>query len=291
VLWEYFISQKNIKTMSAKSLDLGEICKEVIARTNEVGNFILKERDKLNSSDIQKKGFNDLVSYVDRMSEEKLIMGLLKILPGSGILGEEGGGNFNSKYTWVIDPLDGTTNFIHRLPCFAISIGLFENMKPVMGVVNELNFKECFTAIKGKGAKLNGKKIIVSAQDNLEDSLIATGFPYNDFGLQKEYMKLFEELMKCTQGLRRLGSASVDLCYVAMGRFEAFYEYGLKPWDVAGGALIVQEAGGKLSDFSGGEDYIFGKSIVASNGHLHRAFMEIVKKHFKGKMGKLQIGQ
>ncbi|HTB31697.1 MAG TPA: inositol monophosphatase family protein [Bacteroidia bacterium] len=277
--------------MSAKSLDLGEICKEVIARTNEVGNFILKERDKLNSSDIQKKGFNDLVSYVDRMSEEKLIMGLLKILPGSGILGEEGGGNFNSKYTWVIDPLDGTTNFIHRLPCFAISIGLFENMKPVMGVVNELNFKECFTAIKGKGAKLNGKKIIVSAQDNLEDSLIATGFPYNDFGLQKEYMKLFEELMKCTQGLRRLGSASVDLCYVAMGRFEAFYEYGLKPWDVAGGALIVQEAGGKLSDFSGGEDYIFGKSIVASNGHLHRAFMEIVKKHFKGKMGKLQIGQ
>lgn len=268
-------------------MNLNRIRNEVIALTNEVGDFILKEQNKLHSSDIQKKGFNDLVSYVDRVSEEKLIIGVSKILPGSGILGEEGGGNFNCKYTWVIDPLDGTTNFIHRLPCFAISIALFENMEPVIGVVNELNFKECFTAIKGNGARLNGKKITVSAQNKLEDSLIATGFPYNDFGLQKEYMKLFEELMKCTQGLRRLGSASVDLCYVAIGRFEAFYEYGLKPWDVAGGALIVQEAGGKLSDFSGGDDYIFGKSIVASNGHLHKPFMEIVKKHFKGKMGKM----
>jgi myo-inositol-1(or 4)-monophosphatase len=260
-----------------------KICKEVIELTNEVGDFILKEKNKFNPSDIQKKGFNDLVSYVDKVSEERLIIGLSKILPGSGVLGEEGGGNFNSKYTWVIDPLDGTTNFIHRLPCFAISIALFENMVPVIGVINELNFKECFTAIKGEGAKLNGKKITVSVQDNLEDSLIATGFPYNDFGLQKEYMKLFEELMKCTQGLRRLGSASVDLCYVAMGRFEAFYEYGLKPWDVSGGALIVQEAGGKLSDFYGGKDYIFGKSIVASNSHLHNPFMKIVMKHFKGK--------
>lgn len=270
--------------MSTKALKLKKICKEVIELTHDVGKFILKEKNKFNSSDIQKKGFNDLVSYVDRASEEKLIMGLLKILPGSGILGEEGGGNFNSKYTWVIDPLDGTTNFIHRLPCFAISIALFKNMLPVIGVVNELNFKECFTAIKGEGAKLNGKKITVSPQDNLENSLIATGFPYNDFGMQKEYMKLFEELMKRTQGLRRLGSASVDMCYVAMGRFEAFYEYGLKPWDVSGGALIVQEAGGKLSDFNGGNDYLFGKSIVASNGHLHKPFMEIVKKHFEGKI-------
>jgi myo-inositol-1(or 4)-monophosphatase len=269
--------------MSTKPPDFKRICEEVVELTHEVGSFILKEQNKFNSSDIIKKGFNDLVSYVDRMSEERLIMGLLKILPGSGILAEEGGGNFNCKYTWVIDPLDGTTNFAHGLPCYAISIALFENMKPVIGVVNELNFKECFTAIKGKGAKVNGKKIEVSEEINLEDSLIATGFPYNNFDRQKEYMQLFEELMKRTQGLRRLGSASVDLCYVAMGRFEAFYEYGLKPWDVSGGMLIVQEAGGKLSDFSGGDDYIFGKSIVASNGHLHKPFMEIVKKHFKGK--------
>jgi myo-inositol-1(or 4)-monophosphatase len=271
------------------SLNLDKICKQVIELTNEVGAFILKEQKKLNSDDIQKKGFNDLVSYVDQISEERLIIGLSKILPGSGILGEEGGGEFNiGRYTWVIDPLDGTTNFIHRLPCFAISIALFENKSPIIGVVNELNFKECFSAIKGKGAKLNGKKIKVSVQDDLSDSLIATGFPYNDFGLQKEYMQLFQELMKCTQGLRRIGSASVDLCYAAMGRFEAFYEYGLKPWDVAAGVLIVQEAGGKVSDFDGGNDYIFGRSIISTNGYLHKSFLEIVKKHFKGKMNKLQ---
>lgn len=259
------------------------VCKQVIELTHEVGGFILKEKNKFNPSDIQKKGFNDLVSYVDKTSEKKLVKGLQKILPGSGVLGEEGGGNFDSKYTWVIDPLDGTTNFIHRLPCFAISIALFENKIPIMGVVNELNFKECFSAIKGKGAKVNGKKITVSPQKKLGDALIATGFPYNDFDLQKEYMQLFQELMKCTQGIRRIGSASVDLCYVAMGRFEAFYEYGLKPWDVSGGAVIVEEAGGKLSDFNGGDDYIFGKSIVATNGHLQKPFLEMVKKHFKRK--------
>jgi len=159
---------------------------------------------------------------------------------------------------------------------------------PIAGVVNELNFKECFSAIKGKGAKVNGRKIKVSSQKKLGDALIATGFPYNDFGLQNEYMELFKELMHTTQGLRRIGSASVDLCYVAMGRFEAFYEYGLKPWDVSAGALIVKEAGGRLSDFDGGNDYLFGKSIVVTNGYLHKAFMQTVGKYFKGKMNKLQ---
>lgn len=275
--------------MRKEKLKLDIICKQVIELTDEVGSFILKEKNKFSPSDIQKKGFNDLVSYVDKASEKRLIKGLLKILPESGIVGEEGGGEFNkNKYTWVIDPLDGTTNFIHRLPCFAISIALFENKIPVTGVVNELNFKECFSAIKGKGAFVNGKKIKVSPQKKLADSLIATGFPYNDFGLQNEYLELFKHLMKTTQGMRRIGSASVDLCYVAMGRFEAFYEYGLKPWDVSGGALIVKEAGGKLSDFSGGNDYLFGKSIIATNGHLHKSFLEAVRKHFKGKMNKLQ---
>lgn len=267
-----------------KQLNPDKICKEVIELTHKAGTFILKEKGRFNSSDIQKKGFNDLVSYVDKTSEKQLVKGLQQILPGSGVLGEEGGGNFDNKYTWVIDPLDGTTNFIHKLPCFAVSIALYENKTPIIGVVNELNFKECFSAVKGKGAKVNGKKIKVSPQKKLGDSLIATGFPYNDFGLQDEYMELFKHLMKTTQGIRRIGSASVDLCYVAMGRFEAFYEYGLKPWDVSGGALIVAEAGGRLSDFNGGKDYLFGKSIVATNGYLHKPFMEIIRKYFKGKI-------
>jgi myo-inositol-1(or 4)-monophosphatase len=265
------------------TLQLPDICRQVIDLTHEVGHFIMTEQGKFTSSDIEKKGFNDLVTYVDKGSEKKLVEGLNKILPGSGIVAEEGGETEKKEYTWIIDPLDGTTNFIHKLPCFAISIALVQNKEPLLGVVNELNLKECFSAIKGDGAKKNGKKIHVSEQQKLGNSLIATGFPYNDFKLHENYMSLFKDLMTCTQGLRRIGSASVDLCYVACGRFEAFYEYGLKPWDVAAGALIAKEAEGYLSDFYNENDYIFGKSIVASNGHIHKEFMSLVQKHFGSK--------
>ena len=265
-------------------LPLDDICNKVIAHVLGVGRLIMSERDKFSAADIEKKGFNDLVSYVDKNAEKALIEGLTRILPGSGILAEESGESEKKEYTWVIDPLDGTTNFIHKLPCFAISVALLKDGEPLLGVVNEMNQKECFHAIKGGGAKLNGNPIQVSPQQKLEDSLIATGFPYNDFALQNEYMDLFKELMKCTQGIRRIGSASVDLCYVACGRFEAFYEYGLKPWDVAAGALIVQEAGGKLADFNGTLDYIFGKTIVGTNGSIHTEFMKRVDTYFNGKI-------
>lgn len=262
------------------SLELNSICKQIIDLTHHVGQFILDDQQKFLNADIVKKGFNDLVTYVDKGSEERLIAGLKQILPGSGFLAEESGETEKQEYTWIIDPLDGTTNFIHKLPCFAISIALVKNNEPLLGVVNELNLKECYSAIKGNGALVNGKPIKVSAQNELGNSLLATGFPYNDFKLQNNYMDLFKYLMTCTQGLRRIGSASVDLCYVACGRFEAFYEYGLKPWDVAAGALIVKEAGGKLCEFNGGQDYIFGKTIVASNGLIHKDFMEAVGKYF-----------
>lgn len=261
-------------------LHLDSICNQVIELTNEVGHFILTEQTKFSNTDIQKKGFNDLVTYVDKNSEKALIEGLAKILPGSGILAEESGETEKKEYTWIIDPLDVTTNFIHKLPCFAISIALVKNNEPILGIVNELNLKECFSAIKGEGANVNGKSIKVSEQSKLENSLIATGFPYNDFKLQDNYMDLFKYLMTCTQGMRRIGSASVDLCYVACGRFEAFYEYGLKPWDVAAGALIVKEAGGKLAEFNSGADYIFGKTIIATNGLIHKDFVLAVDRYF-----------
>jgi myo-inositol-1(or 4)-monophosphatase len=274
------------------SLPLDKICKEVMELTHEAGKFIMQERDKFSQSDIQKKGFNDLVTYVDKNSEKILIAGLQKILPGSGILAEESGesqtpsaspqGGINKEYTWVIDPIDGTTNFIHRLPCFAISIGLHLNNYPIIGVVNELNQQECFSAIKGEGARLNGKPIQVSAQTKMEDALIATGFPYNDFKQQEAYMDLFKELMQCTQGIRRIGSASVDMCYVACGRFEVFYEYGLKPWDVSAGTIIVEEAGGRVSDFWNGDTHIFERSIIASNKKLHKDFSDVLGKYFPG---------
>jgi myo-inositol-1(or 4)-monophosphatase len=261
-------------------LQLDAICQQVIELTHEVRHFILTEQKKFSNSDIVKKGYNDLVTYVDKNAEKALIQGLSKILPGSGFLAEESGETEKQEYTWIIDPLDGTTNFLHKLPCFAISIALIKNNEPLLGVVNELNLKECFSAIKDSGAFINGEPIKVSAQNKLGDSLIATGFPYNDFTLQDKYMDLFKHLMTCSQGLRRIGSASVDLCYVACGRFEAFYEYGLKSWDVAAGALIVKEAGGKLCEFDGGDNYIFGKTIVATNGLIHKDFTDSVGKYF-----------
>ena len=261
-------------------LHLDTICSRVIGLTHEVGRFILTEQNKFSATDIQKKGYNDLVTYVDQNSEKLLIAELTKILPGSGIMGEESGETEKQEYTWIIDPLDGTTNFLHKVPCFAISIALVKNNEPLIGVVNELNLKECFSAIKGGGAKVNGKPIKVSIQHEMENSLIGTGFPYNDFGPQEKYMDLFKYLMICTQGIRRIGSASVDLCYVACGRFEAFYEYGLKPWDVAAGALIVKEAGGQLAEFNGGNNYIFNRTIIATNGIIHEPFTKAVSKYF-----------
>lgn len=263
-----------------QKLQLNKICRQVIDLSDEAGKFIMRELNRFAPSDIKKKGYNDLVSYVDRHTEQILIKGLHKILPGSGILAEESGETAKKEYTWVIDPLDGTTNFLHKLPCFAISIGLHKNDYPVLGVVNELNRKECFSAIKGEGAKMNGKSISVSPQAKMIDSLVATGFPYNDFRQQGEYMNLFKDLMKCTQGIRRIGSASVDMAYVACGRFEVFYEYGLKPWDISAGTIIVEEAGGKVSDFYGGNNHIFGRTIVASNSTTHKPFLKVLQKHF-----------
>ncbi len=263
------------------NLQFDSVCRQVIELTHEVGYFIMTEQQKLSHSDIVKKGRNDLVTYVDKNAEKAIIEGLTKILPGSGILAEESGATEKKEYTWIIDPLDGTTNFIHKIPCFAISIALIKNNEPVVGVVNELNLKQCFCAALGEGAQMNGKPIKVSEEQKLENSLIATGFPYNDFKWHAEYMDLFKHLMTCTQGIRRIGSASVDLCYTACGRFEAFYEYGLNPWDVAAGAIILQEAGGQLTEFSGGHNYISGKSIVASNSHIHKELMEAVRKFFK----------
>ena len=266
--------------MSTKPLKLKKICKEVIELTHEVGDFILKEKNKFNPSDIQKKGFNDLVSYVDKTSEKRLIKGLHKILPGSGILGEEGGGNFDNKYTWVIDPLDGTTNFIHSIPLYAISIALKQNDEIVVGVVYEINLKECFYAWIGGDAYLNESIIKVSETADINDSLIATGFPYYDYSRLNEYMNIFTYLLQNSRGLRRLGSAAVDLAYVACGRFEAFYEYGLRPWDVAAGAFIVQQAGGVNTDFSGGDNYIFGKEIISCTKNMNDAFTELIKSNF-----------
>lgn len=259
-----------------------KLCQDVCALTKLVGIFIKNEQKKFSSDRVEVKGKNDFVSYVDKTAEQKLVVGLSVLLPEAGFIAEEGTSSIKGPvYNWIIDPLDGTTNFIHGIPCFAISIALMRNTKLVLGVIYEINLDECFYAWEGSKAYLNEKEINVSKTKKLADSLIATGFPYYNYERQDEYMELFKHFMKHTHGLRRLGSAATDLAYVACGRFDGFYEYSLSPWDVAAGAFIVQQAGGCVTDFKGNDDYIFGKEIVAGNKAFFNEFSGSVKTFFK----------
>ena len=262
-------------------MNLELLTKQVANLCRAMGGFLKTEMKNLKNSDIQSKGFNNFVTYVDKTSEKRLVVELGKILPEAGFIAEE---NSNLKkareYNWVIDPLDGTTNFIHGVPLFSISIALLKGNEIVSGVVYEINLQECFYAWKDGGAFLNGHKIITSDIKKLKDSLLATGFPYDDFDRMEEYIEVFKHFMKTTHGIRRLGSAAVDLAYVACGRYDGFYEYGLNSWDVAAGAIIVEQAGGILSDFTGKENFIFGKEIIASNSFIFEEFLKTINKHF-----------
>lgn len=260
--------------------DLKKLCVEVNVLAREAGRFILAQREKLNHAQIEVKGLNDFVTYVDKQSEELIVKRLEQLLPNSDFLAEENTkGRTQAAYTWIIDPLDGTTNFIHGLPCFCVSIGLMDqNGELLLGVVLEINQDECFSSWKDGGAYLNDKRIFVSTRNKLSDSLLVTGFPYTDFSRMDEYLSLFRYMMEHSHGLRRLGSAAADLAYVAAGRCEAFYEYSLKPWDVAGGALLVKEAGGLVSDFSGGNKFVFNQEIIAANSLVFGELLEKVKE-------------
>jgi myo-inositol-1(or 4)-monophosphatase len=246
-------------------IDLTAIEKNVMNVCREVGDFIDYEGSQFDRSRIeQKEGFNNLVSYVDKESEKKIVSALSKILPGSGFIGEEGTDiEGTNGYRWIIDPLDGTTNFTHGLPIFAISIGLALKDKIVLGIVYEVNKKEMFHTIEGSPAYLNDKEIHVSSIATLQQSLLATGFPYYDFDKMEAYLKIIKTFLKQSHGVRRLGSAATDLAYVAAGRFEGFFEYNLNAWDVAAGTFLVQQAGGIVTDFSGGKNFVFGGELIA----------------------------
>lgn len=258
-----------------------QICIQANALVRRVGYFILQEAKAFSYDKVEEKSFNQLVSYVDKTAEEQLVKGLSDIFPQAGFITEEQTiATEEKEYMWVIDPLDGTTNFIHAIPVYSVSVGLLRNRKPVMGIVYEINRDELFYAWEGSKAYLNGKEISVKQNAELSKSLLATGFPYYDFDGMKGYLNALQYFMEHTQGMRRMGSAAVDLAYVACGRFDGFFEYGLSPWDVAGGAYIVQQAGGRVCDFKGGEDAIFGRSIVASSTALYQDFFEVVRSRF-----------
>lgn len=258
-------------------MDIKKICLETELIAREAGNYIKNERQKFDSNKIEVKGKNDFVSYVDKTSEKLLVEKLSALIPEAGFITEEGTKKEIKNINWIIDPLDGTTNFIHGLCPHCVSIALQKDNKTILGVVFEIGLQECFSAYLGGGAFLNGKPIKVSDKQLLKDSLVGTGFPYSDYGKIDGFMKSMEFMMKNTHGLRRLGSAATDLVYVACGRLDTFYEYGLSPWDVAAGAFIVEEAGGKISDFSGKDNYIFGKEIVAANSKVFDEFLSNIK--------------
>ena len=262
-------------------MNLDIITKQVVNLSKAVGKFIKQEAESLNSSDIEEKGIHNFVTYVDKQAEKIIVTELGKILPEAGFIAEEDSSLERSdSFNWVIDPLDGTTNFIHGLPPFSISIALLDRSEVIVGVIYEINLNECFYAWKNSPAFLDGNKIKVSQSVDLSSSLIATGFPYYDYSKLPQYMDLLSNLMQSTRGIRRLGSAAVDLAYVACGRFDLFYEYGLQSWDVAAGTLIVKQAGGIVSDFSMNDDYIFGKEIIASNNQVHNEFHNKLVHYF-----------
>jgi len=263
-------------------MDYKNITLQVIELAKETGKFFLEEINNVRSTDIEVKGLHDFVSYVDKTAEARIVQRLAEILPEAGFITEEQTATHRGeKYNWIVDPLDGTTNFLHHIPLFSVSIGLMENNEMVCGVIYEPNLDECFYAWKGGGAYLNGKQIRVSDQHEMKNALLATGFPYNDFGKLEGYIELFTYFARNTSGLRRLGSAAVDLAYTACGRVEGFYEYGLHAWDVAAGIVIVKEAGGTITDLRGGDDYIFGAELLASNTVLHPLLLEAALTHFR----------
>ncbi|RCW32755.1 inositol monophosphatase family protein [Marinilabilia salmonicolor] len=259
--------------------DFKQICESTVQIARETGEFV-KEYRQYNKPSVKSKGRNDFVTQIDKASEERLVKALGELLPESGFIAEENTSDKKGEiYNWIIDPIDGTTNFIHGLYPFAISIALQENDEIVLGVVYEMGLDECFYAWKDGPALLNGEPIHVSDNATVADSLIATGFPYTNYSLIGNFMDTLDYFMKNSHGLRRLGSAAADLAYVACGRFDAFYEYNLKPWDVAAGAFIVQQAGGKVSDFRGGNNYLFGQEIVCGNDQMFSEMQEVIDKY------------
>lgn len=258
------------------------ICRQACEIVKQAGAFIRNEAAGFDEGKVEEKSFNQLVSYVDKTAEEMLVAGLKNILPQSGFITEEETVATEEKeYMWVIDPLDGTTNFIHGVPVYSVSVGLLRNGKAVAGIVYEINRDEMFYAWEGSKAYLNEKEIKVKTNAELSRSLLATGFPYYDFKIMQQYLETLHVFMKGTQGMRRMGSAAVDLAYVACGRFDGFFEYGLNAWDVCGGAFIVQQAGGIVTDFSGGENYLFGKEIIASSQTIYPAFKKVIAEKFE----------
>jgi myo-inositol-1(or 4)-monophosphatase len=250
-----------------------------IKAARSAGSIINRAALDLEVLKVGRKGPNDYVSEVDRAAENIIIQTLLEAYPGHGILAEESGreqGAKDSEYLWIIDPLDGTTNFLHGLPMYAVSIALAHRGQVQQAVVYDPTRNDLYFASKGRGAFVNDRRLRVSKRLRLSESLIGTGFPFRKGDNFKRYLKMFEEVMQSCAGVRRPGAASLDLCYVAAGYYDGFFETGLSPWDVAAGSLMVTEAGGLIGNFTGESDFMYQREVVAGNPKIYGQLVQML---------------
>ncbi|MFZ5511815.1 MAG: inositol monophosphatase family protein [Pseudomonadota bacterium] len=253
-----------------------------VKAARRAGSIINRASLDIDLVKVSSKRHNDFVTEVDKAAEAAIIEILRQAYPGHAILAEESGAAGESDYTWIIDPLDGTTNFIHGFPQFAVSIALAHKGVVTQAVVYDPTRNEMFTASKGRGAFLNDRRIRVTKRAKLEDALVGTGFPFRVFQHVDTYLAIFRELMEKTAGLRRPGAAALDLAYVACGRFDGFYEIGLSPWDMAAGSLLVTEAGGLVGNLRGEPGYMETGNIVAGNPKVFAQLLHVIAPHLKG---------
>jgi len=250
-----------------------------VKAARRAGTIINRAAQDIDALTVSTKRHNDFVTEVDHAAEQAVIQILLKAFPDHAILAEESGAQGKSDFVWIIDPLDGTTNFIHGFPQYCVSIGLQHKGAMTQAVVYDPGRNELFTATRGHGAYLNDRRMRVSKRTQLEDSLIGTGFPFRDFKHMSEYIAILRKMMAQTVGVRRAGAAALDLAYVAAGRLDGFWEIGLAPWDMAAGSLLIQESGGLVSDFDGDNGYLDSGRIVAGAPKLFRQLLQIVSAH------------
>jgi myo-inositol-1(or 4)-monophosphatase len=251
-----------------------------VKAARRAGAIINRASQDIGTLTVKSKNFNDFVSEVDIAAERAIIDTLKEVYPDHSFMGEESGSTTHtSDFIWIIDPLDGTTNFLHNFPQYCVSIALQHKGEITQAVIYEPNRNDLYTATKGRGAFLNDKRIRVSKCDKLKESLIGTGFPFRDFKHLDTYLAMFKSMLQKTTGIRRPGSAALDLAYVANGSLDAFWEIGLSPWDIAAGALLVQEAGGIISNLNGKEGWLQSGNVLAASPKIYDAMLETLAPH------------
>ena len=255
-----------------------------VSAARKAGSFITRALERVDTLQVDSKGYNDFVSEVDRRAEQEIIQVIHKAYPRHAILAEESGEQGDSESVWIIDPLDGTTNFLHGFPQFAVSIALRHSGRLEVAVVYDPLRDELFTAIRGSGAQLNGRRLRVSKAKSLDGTLIGTGFPFKDQSHVDAYLGMFKTLLPRTAGIRRAGSAALDLAYVAAGRLDGFWEIGLKPWDMAAGILLIQESGGIIGDFRGGPDFFANGNVVTGNARVYEGLVAAIQPYVTPQM-------